>query len=43
MAITAANTRQTEYFTSLGWRCFFSVGFFYWDEVNTEVAKEHLP
>jgi hypothetical protein len=38
-----ATTRQTQYFTSFGWRYFFSVGFFYWGKQNTGFAKEFLP
>ena len=41
--IAAASTRQTQYFTSFGWRYFFSVGFFYRGKQHSGFAKEFLP
>jgi len=41
--IALASTRQTQYFTSFGWRYFFSVGFFYRGKKNMGFAKEFLP
>ena len=43
MKIALASTRQTQYFTSFGWRYFFSVGFFYWGKQNMGFAEESLP
>ena len=44
MASMTAMTLHNQYFTSFGWRWFFSVGFFYyWGKVDRAVAGEHLP
>ena len=39
----AITVLQTQYFTSFGWRYFFSVGFFTWGKKNSGFAKEYLP
>ena len=43
MASMTAMTLHNQYFTSFGWRWFFSVGFFYWGKMHRGVAGEHLP
>jgi hypothetical protein len=41
--IALASTRLTQYFTSFGWRYFFSVGFFYWGKQHMSFTEESLP
>jgi hypothetical protein len=41
--VATASTRQAQYFTSFGWRYFFSVGFFYRGKQHSGFAKEFLP
>lgn len=43
MIKTTGKVLQNQYFTSFGWRYFFSVGFFYWGKQNSGFAKEFLP